>query len=102
MPSHEFMLSYAFHVHITDLTVDGVEITMDNRPQDRMFDWFFEPLLVLKEQIRASKLTESTELYLLKWILTSGDPHRMNEWQNGGIEPDDEVRKGEIQAWSRR
>jgi hypothetical protein len=78
---------------------------MDNRPQDpqdRMLDWFFEPLLVLKEQIRAAKLKESEELYLLKWVLTSGDPDRMTQWQNGGLQPDDEVRKGEIQAWSRR
>ena len=96
------MMTYVFRVCHIGLAVDGMEVTMDNRPRDRVFDWFFEPLLVLKEQIRAAKLAESEELYLLKCILTSGDPHRMKEWQNGSIEPDDEVRRGEIQAWSRR
>lgn len=84
------------------LLLDGVEVTMENRPQDRIFDWFFEPLLILKEQIRAAKLKESEELYLLKWVLTSGDLGRMNESQNGGSQPEDDVRRGELHAWSRR
>lgn len=84
------------------LLLDGVEVTMDNRPQERVFDWFFEPLLILKEQIRAGKLKESEELYLLKSVLTSGDMGRLNEWQIGGLHPEDEVRKGELLAWSRR
>lgn len=84
------------------LLLDDLEVTMDNRPQDLLLDWFFEPLLVLKEQIKAAKLTESEELYLLKWVLTTGDTVRMNDWQNGGISPEDDVRKGELHAWSRR
>eukprot|EP00250_Pteridium_aquilinum_P004085 c14322_g1_i2 orf=270-2129(-) len=84
------------------LLLDGVEVTMDNRPQDRVLDWFFEPLLILKEQIRAAKLKETEELYLLKCVLASGDLGRLSEWQIGGLDPEDEVRKGELLAWSRR
>lgn len=84
------------------LLIDGVEVTMLNCPQDHLVDWFFEPLVVLKEQIKGAKLQESEELYLKKWVLTSGDLARMNDWQNGGLAPADDVRRGELLAWSRR
>lgn len=84
------------------LLLDGVEVTMDNRPQERVFDWFFEPLLVLKEQIQVSQLKEMEELYLLKYVLTCGDMNRLNEWQAANLHIEDEVRKGELLAWSRR
>ncbi|MCO5562380.1 hypothetical protein L7F22_016007 [Adiantum nelumboides] len=84
------------------LLLDGYEVTMDNRPQERVFDWFFEPLLVLKEQIRVANLKENEELYLLKYVLTCGDLSRWNEWQAASLLPEDEVRKGELLAWSRR
>lgn len=75
---------------------------MDNRPKDRLSDWFFEPLLTLKDQLRAAHLQESEELYLEKWILLIGDRERMEAWDNGGVEPEDGVRKGELQALARR
>ncbi|BBN14826.1 hypothetical protein MPTK1_6g14800 [Marchantia polymorpha subsp. ruderalis] len=81
---------------------DGTEVTVFNRPQDRVADWLFEPLLVLKEQLRAAKLTTNEEQYIKNWILTSGDPEMMETWQNGGIEPEDNIRRGELQAMCRR
>ncbi|CAM6089830.1 unnamed protein product [Calypogeia fissa] len=84
------------------LLYDGTEITVYNRPQDRLGDWLYEPLLVLKEQLKVAKLTETEEQYMQKWILTSGDPALMEIWQNGGIEPEDNMRKGELQALCRR
>ncbi|KAL3692204.1 hypothetical protein R1sor_005855 [Riccia sorocarpa] len=81
---------------------DGTEVTVFNRPQDRVSDWIFEPLLVLKEQIRAAKLTASEEQYMKNWILTSGDQEMMQGWQNGGVEPEDNIRRGELQAMCRR
>lgn len=84
------------------LLLDGVEVTMDNRPQERVFDWFFEPLLILKEQIRAARLKDTEELYLLKCVFTCGNSERLNEWQAGELHLDNEVRKGELLAWSRR
>ncbi|KAG0594583.1 hypothetical protein M758_UG090400 [Ceratodon purpureus] len=84
------------------LLSDGTELTMCNRPQDRMLDWFFEPLLTLKEQLRLANPTEAEEHYLEKLVLTVGDATRMREWDIGGIEPVDDIRRGELQALSRR
>jgi len=83
-------------------TVDGTEVTMSNRPRDRLVEWFFEPLLTLKDQLQAAHLQESEEHYLEKLILMGGDTERMGSWQNGGVEPEDDMRKGELQALARR
>ncbi|XP_057816523.1 uncharacterized membrane protein At3g27390 isoform X1 [Cryptomeria japonica] len=81
---------------------DGIELTSLNRPEDRVFEWFFEPLLIIKEQIMAENLQESEELYLEKLVLLSGFPDRMKAWQNGGISPEDDIRRAELEALSRR
>jgi len=81
---------------------DGTEITAMNRTGDRLFEWFFEPLMIIKEQIKAEQLEESEELYLSKLVLLSGFPDRMKAWQNGGIPPPDDVRRAELEALSRR
>jgi hypothetical protein len=73
-----------------------------NRPQDRLGDWLFEPLVIIKEQLKAANLTESEELYMQKWILTSGDRELLTDWDNGGVEPKNDMRKGELQALCRR
>lgn len=83
-------------------TDDGTEVTMSNKPSDRISDWFFEPILTLKDQLRAAHLQESEEHYLEKLILMGSDIERMNSWQNGGVEPEDDMRKGELQALARR
>ncbi|KAH9318487.1 hypothetical protein KI387_020256, partial [Taxus chinensis] len=81
---------------------DGTELTSLNRPEDRVLEWFFEPLLIIKEQIMAENLQESEELYLEKLVLLSGFPERMKAWQNGGIPPEDNIRRAELEAFSRR
>ncbi|ONK60109.1 uncharacterized protein A4U43_C08F14420 [Asparagus officinalis] len=81
---------------------DGVEVTSLNRPEGRIFDWFFEPMLLLKEQIKAIDLTESEEAYLYKLTLYCGDTQRLAAWQNGGIPPADEVKKAQLEGLSRR
>ncbi|KAJ7527304.1 hypothetical protein O6H91_16G047900 [Diphasiastrum complanatum] len=82
--------------------LDGSEVTVFNRPQDRLVDWFFEPLLVLKEQIKAAQLQLSEERYLEKLVLSLGDPGQLEFWQNGGVQPEDNIKKGELQAIARR
>lgn len=77
-------------------------MTMLNRPKDRISDWFFEPLLTLKDQLQAAHLKEEEERYLEKYILMTGDSDRMEKWDNGGVEPEDGVRLGELQAIARR
>jgi hypothetical protein len=66
------------------LFTDGIEITTMNRTEDRLLEWFLEPLMIIKEQIKAGQLEESEELYLNKLVLLSGFPYRMKGWQNGG------------------
>ncbi|XP_062219534.1 uncharacterized membrane protein At3g27390-like isoform X2 [Phragmites australis] len=57
----------------------GSEITSDNRPKSKIFDWFFDPLMVIKEQIKAENFTEEEEAYLEKQVLLTGDPKRLKE-----------------------
>lgn len=83
-------------------TDDGTEVTPTNRPRDRLFEWFFEPLVNLKDQLRLANLQESEERFLEKIILMGGDTERMGSWQNGGVEPEDAMRKGELLAIARR
>lgn len=75
---------------------------MSNKPSDRLSDWFFEPLLVLKDHICVARLKESEEHYLEKLILMGDDIKRMESWQNGGLEPKDDMRRGELQALARQ
>lgn len=83
-------------------TGDGTEVTMWNRPNDPLSDWFFEPIMTIKDQLRACDLQESEERYLEKQCLMIGDTERMESWQNGGVEPEDAVRRGELLALARR
>ncbi|KAL4582308.1 hypothetical protein LXL04_006855 [Taraxacum kok-saghyz] len=82
--------------------LDGLEITHFNRPQDRLLDWFFNPIMVLKEQIRVLQLKEGEIRYLEKVLLFGTDPQRMKSWDNGSFEPEDPVRAAQIQGISRR
>lgn len=82
--------------------LDGMEITHLNRPQDRLLDWFFHPIMVIKEQIRVIQLNEGEIRYLEKVILFGSDPQRMRAWDNGSFVPEDALRAAQIQGISRR
>ncbi|KAF2283708.1 hypothetical protein GH714_014344 [Hevea brasiliensis] len=84
------------------LMVDGVEITHLNRPNDKLFDWFFHPLLVLKEQIRVIKLGEGEERFLQKVVLFGKDTERIEAWDNGSLVPQEALRAAQLQGISRR
>uniref|UniRef100_A0A0D3FX66 Uncharacterized protein n=2 Tax=Oryza barthii TaxID=65489 RepID=A0A0D3FX66_9ORYZ len=83
------------------LLSDGSEITSDNRPKHILYEWFFDPLLVIKEQIKAENFTEEEEKYLKMRVLLIGGPDRVK-----GSLPDvpslDERKKAEIDAFARR
>lgn len=81
---------------------DGLEITHLNRPQDRLLEWFFHPILVIKEQIRVIQLSEGEIRYLEKVILFGTDSQRMQAWDNGSFVPEDTLRAAQIQGISRR
>ncbi|XP_051143950.1 uncharacterized membrane protein At3g27390-like [Andrographis paniculata] len=80
---------------------NGPEITASNRPKDKFFDWFLNPLLVIKEQIRADNLTEAEEEYLGKLVLLSADPARLKD-SNIGPAPESELKRAEFDAYARR
>lgn len=82
--------------------LDGLEINHLNRPQDRLLDWFFHPILVIKEQIKAIQLSEGEIRYLEKAILFGSDTQRMQSWDNGSYLPEDALRAAQIQGISRR
>ncbi|KAF6160592.1 hypothetical protein GIB67_019532 [Kingdonia uniflora] len=81
---------------------DNIEITNVNRPEGRIFDWLFEPMIIMKEQIKSLHLLETEELYLCKLALYCGDTQRIDAWKNGGIPPYDEIRRAQLEGISRR
>ncbi|KAM3368153.1 hypothetical protein ACQJBY_016608 [Aegilops geniculata] len=80
---------------------DGTEITSDNRPKSTLFDWFFDPLMIIKEQIKAENFTEEEEEYLKMRVLMVGEPSNLK-----GTLPHvpslNERKKAEIDAFARR
>ncbi|WOL03093.1 hypothetical protein Cni_G11813 [Canna indica] len=81
---------------------DNVEVTIVNRPEGKIFDWLFEPMLVVKEQIKISNLDPAEEGYLYKHVLYCGDSRRIISWQNGGVPPAGQVKRAQLEGFSRR
>ncbi|KAG0469681.1 hypothetical protein HPP92_016381 [Vanilla planifolia] len=105
LPSYAFLHCLLYSVKagsIGLLLSGGVEVTQQNRPQDRLLDWFFHPVMVLKEQIRVISLQEEEVRFLEKLVLFNGDGLSMQSWENGSIVPEDALREAQIQAISRR
>ncbi|KAG0526008.1 hypothetical protein BDA96_06G107900 [Sorghum bicolor] len=85
------------------LVLGNFEVNQHNRPQDRLLDWFFHPVLVLKEQIQALKMTEEEVRFLEKLTVFVGNAAASaGGWDNGAQMPQDPVRLAQIQAISRR
>jgi len=80
---------------------DGSEITSDNRPKSKIFEWFFDPLMVIKDQIKAENFTEEEEAYLEKQVLLISDPKRIKE-NLIRLPPLSERKQAEIEAFARR
>ena len=84
------------------LLSSGIEVTHLNRPQDRLLDWFFHPVMVLKEQIKVIRMDEDELRFLEKLVLFMGDMQGMESWDNGSVAPQDALKAAQIQAISRR
>ncbi|KAJ4973348.1 hypothetical protein NE237_006522 [Protea cynaroides] len=82
------------------LSDNVTEVTATNRPKGSFFDWFFNPLLILKEQIKAENLSEAEENYLCKLVLLSSHPDRLKILNL--TPPDTEQRRAELDAFARR
>ena len=81
---------------------DDVEINHLNRPKDKLLDWFFNPIMVLKEQIRVIKLGDNEVRLLEKLVLFGSHTKRMDAWDNGSSVPQDSLRAAQIEGISRR
>ncbi|CAN6273344.1 unnamed protein product [Urochloa humidicola] len=80
---------------------DGIEITSNNRPKSKIFEWFFDPLMVIKDQIKAENFTEEEEFYLEKQVLLISDPKRVKE-NLIRLPSLSEQKQAEIEAFARR
>ncbi|XP_043712191.1 uncharacterized membrane protein At3g27390 [Telopea speciosissima] len=84
------------------LLLDGVEVNNLNRPQDRLVEWFFHPVMVLKEQIKVINMVEGEVEFLEKVVLFGSDIKRMEAWENGSVVPQDPLRAAQIEGIGRR
>ncbi|KAL5153988.1 putative membrane protein [Glycine soja] len=80
---------------------DETELTITNRPRETFFDWFVNPLLIIKEQIKAENLSASEEDYLCKLVLLGGDAERLKK-SSVGPAPESDVKRAELEALARR
>ncbi|KAK7843906.1 putative membrane protein, partial [Quercus suber] len=81
---------------------DHIDITSVNRPEGRAFDWLYEPMCIIKDQIRSLNLQETEELYFYKHCLYGGGAARIESWQNGDIPFHDENKRAQLEGISRR
>ncbi|XP_008805808.2 uncharacterized membrane protein At3g27390 [Phoenix dactylifera] len=105
LPSYAFLHSLLYSIKAGSggfLLSCGIEVTQLNRPQDRLLDWFFHPVMVLKEHIRVIKMGEDEVRFLEKLVLFIGNIPSIDTWDNGSVAPQDALRAAQIQAISRR
>ncbi|PSR88012.1 hypothetical protein CEY00_Acc31042 [Actinidia chinensis var. chinensis] len=105
IPAYAFLECFLYSIKSGSpgfLLRDNVEITHVNRPEGRIFDWLYEPMSIMKEQIRRLNLEASEELYFYKYCLYSGDASRIESWQNGGVPPQDEIKRAQLEGIARR
>ncbi|KAF5736134.1 hypothetical protein HS088_TW14G00269 [Tripterygium wilfordii] len=105
LPCYSLFQTLLYSIKVSSnglLLLDAVEVTYFNRPKDKLLDWFFNPVMVLKEQIRAIKLGDDEVRFLEKVILFGSNTRRMEGWDNGSLLPQDPLRAAQIQGISRR
>ncbi|KAJ4829599.1 hypothetical protein Tsubulata_014263 [Turnera subulata] len=105
LPCYSMLLSFLNSIRTGSnglLLLDGIVVNHLNRPNDKLFDWFFQPLMVLQEQIRALKLEDGEERFLQKLVLYGNDKQRMDAWDNGSVVPEEAVRAAQLQGITRR
>jgi len=99
--SHYFLLTILNLFYYLPNVDDDTELTPSNRPREKFFEWFLNPLLIIKEQIKAENLSASEEDYLCKLVLLRGDAERIKN-SVIGPGPESEVKRAELDALARR
>lgn len=105
LPCYSLLQALVFSIKANSsgvLLLEEFEITYLNRPKDKLLDWFFNPVMVLKEQIRANKLGEAEVRYLEKVVLFGSNKQRLEAWDNGALMIPDALRAAQIEGISRR
>ncbi|CAN6562985.1 unnamed protein product [Malus baccata var. baccata] len=106
LPSYSFLQTLLCSIRSNSdglLLLDNVEVNYLNRPHDKLVDWFFNPIMVLKEQIKVLQLAEGEVRYLEKVVLFgSNNPQRLEAWDSGSLLPQEAVRAAQIEGISRR
>lgn len=105
LPCYAFLQTLIFSIKANSsglLLIDGLEVNYLNRPKDIFLDWFFNPVMVLKEQISVIRLEEGEVRYLEKAVLFGSNTLRMEAWDNGSLVLQDPLRAAQIQGISRR
>ncbi|GFZ05390.1 hypothetical protein Acr_17g0009620 [Actinidia rufa] len=78
-----------------------VRFIWTNCPKERLFEWFIEPLFVMKQQIKGLRLNEDEEICLKKLIMQCKND-KPEEWDDIGFPSSDTVRRAQLQAIIRR
>ncbi|ONK67274.1 uncharacterized protein A4U43_C06F18440 [Asparagus officinalis] len=105
LPSYALLHSILYSINAGSaglLLSSGTELNHLNRPQDRLMDWLFQPIIVLKEQIKVIRMGDDEVRFLEKLVLFIGDVQGMESWDNGSVAPQDALKAAQIQAISRR
>lgn len=77
------------------------ELNSTNSPRDVIYDWFLNPLLIIKDQIKAENLSPGEEEYFGNLVLFHGDPDRLRKL-NMSFAPESERKRAELDALARR
>ncbi|MED6157410.1 hypothetical protein PIB30_022816 [Stylosanthes scabra] len=105
LPCYSLLQTLLFSINANSsgvLLLEDFEITHFNRPKDKLLDWFFNPVMVLKEQIRVITLVEDEVRYLEKVVLFGSNKQRLEAWDNGSVVITDALRAAQIEGISRR
>lgn len=105
LPCYSLLQALIFSIKANSsgvLLLEDFEITYLNRPKDKLLDWFFNPVMVLKEQIRVIKLGEAEVRYLEKVVLFGFNKQRQEAWDNGGVMTPDALKAAQMEGISRR
>ncbi|KAI9107150.1 hypothetical protein K1719_021759 [Acacia pycnantha] len=80
---------------------DDTELTRMNKPQDKVFEWFYGPLLIMKEQLKNLEWKETEEVCLKELVIRCKN-EIPEEWDSSGFPSNDNVRRAQLQAIIRR
>ena len=72
-----------------------------NKPRDKVFEWFYGPLLIMKEQLKNLEWKETEEV-CLKEVVIRCKNEIPEEWDSSGFPSNDNVRRAQLQAIIRR